>query len=91
MLVTAVATNAPVILSQGATQGIYRWQVSMPLLVIYQDPNTQAKQNLLVTMDIVRTKEFIGTRGLGISSFIAALDKTAAPEPQQNTQQNTQQ
>ena len=80
MVVSAVATGSPIVLSQGELAGRYSWKVQMPVLVTYLGANASNKQNLIVTMLIVRTGTAEGTRGLGIKQFIATA------QPQAKTQ-----
>jgi intracellular multiplication protein IcmL len=72
LVVSAVATGAPVILDQGIIDGIYTWRVQMPMLVTYQSASQTARQNVLVTMVIQRISTLNSARGIGISSFVAA-------------------
>lgn len=71
LVVSAVATGAPVILDQGIIDGIYTWKVQMPMLVSYQSASTLTQQQVMVTMIIQRVSTLSSFRGVGISSLIA--------------------
>jgi intracellular multiplication protein IcmL len=70
-LVSAVPTGAALILKQGVEGGRYTWQVQVPLLVTYSGPVTTTKRNILVSLFIQRTRQFIGQGGVGIVSVVA--------------------
>jgi intracellular multiplication protein IcmL len=72
LTVSAVATGAAKILDQGIVADKYTWKVQLPMLVTYTGANTATKQNLLVTMTIVRTAEGLDKRGVGILDFSSA-------------------
>jgi intracellular multiplication protein IcmL len=73
LVVSAVATGAPVILEQGVINGRYAWKVQMPLLVTYQSPNEQTQQPIIVTMTVSRVPTINTPRGIAIVSFVAAV------------------
>ncbi|MGE3919446.1 MAG: type IVB secretion system apparatus protein IcmL/DotI [Gammaproteobacteria bacterium] len=72
LVVSAVATGAPVILQQGVLDGRYAWRVQMPILVSYQSASQITQQNLVVTMLIIRISTLNSARGIGIEQFVAA-------------------
>jgi len=72
LVVSAVATGAPVILDQGVVNGTYTWTVQMPMLVTYQSASQVARQNIMVKMVIQRISTLNSARGIGISSFVAS-------------------
>ena len=49
------------------------WQASVPVLVVYQNPQYQQKQTLQVTLDFGASQAGQGVRGLAISNFQAAV------------------
>lgn len=71
LVVSAVATGAPVILEQGVTDGAYTWNVQMPMLVTYQSASQVVRQEITVTMVIQRISTLNSARGIGIASFVA--------------------
>ena len=72
MVVSAVATTAPVILKKGLLNGVYAWRVQMPLLVTFQSASEFVQQNNVVTMLISRISTLNSYRGIGISQFVVS-------------------
>ena len=72
LVVSAVATRAPVILKSGPLNGVMAWQIQMPILVTYQSVNEFTTQNNVVTMLVVRVPTLNTPSGIGISQFIVA-------------------
>lgn len=69
--VTAVATMPPSVKNLTPS----RWEAVMPLLVIYQNPEYQQKQNLLVTLDLSLAPEGQGVRGFIINNMQAKVSE----------------
>ena len=76
LVVSAVATAAPVILQEGVLQGRYSWRVQMPMLVTYQSASQVTQQNLTVTMLITRISTLNSEKGIGIAQFVATTNST---------------
>lgn len=70
LIVSSVATRAPIILQKGILNGSYSWRVQMPLLVTYQSASEFTQQNNVVTMLITRVSTLNSPRGIGISQFV---------------------
>ncbi|WP_058533119.1 type IVB secretion system apparatus protein IcmL/DotI [Legionella saoudiensis] len=70
LIVSAVATRAPIILQKGVLNGSYSWRVQMPILVTYQSASEFTQQNNVVTMLITRVSTLNSPRGIGISQFV---------------------
>lgn len=70
LIVSAVATRAPIILQKGILNGRYAWRVQMPILVTYQSASEFTQQNNVVTMLITRVSTLNSPRGIGISQFV---------------------
>lgn len=70
LIVSAVATRAPIILQKGLLNGVYSWKVQMPLLVTYQSASEFSQSNNVVTMLITRVSTLNSPRGIGISQFV---------------------
>lgn len=70
LVVSAVATRAPVILQKGILNGRYSWRVQMPVLVTYQSASEFTQQNNVVTMLITRVSTLNSPRGIGIAQFV---------------------
>lgn len=73
LVVTAVATGAPVILDRGILNGHYSWKVQMPLLVTYESASTTIQQPILVTMLITRVSTLNVPKGIAIAQFVASV------------------
>lgn len=54
-----------------------RWKVSMPILVVYRNPQYEQKQTLRVTLIVKSLPENQGVRGLGIESLQSVVEKPA--------------
>lgn len=76
LVVSAVATGAPIINQQGVVDGRYTWQVQMPLLVTYQSLSQITEQSLMVNMVITRISTLDSPRGIGIAQFIGTQSGT---------------
>lgn len=70
LIVSAVATRAPVILQKGKLNGRYSWRVQMPVLVTYQSASEFSQQTNVVTMLITRVSTLNSPRGIGIAQFV---------------------
>ncbi len=70
LIVSSVATRAPIILQKGLLNGVYSWRVQMPVLVTYQSASEFSQQNNVVTMLITRVSTLNSPRGIGISQFV---------------------
>ena len=71
LVVTAVATNAPVVDEQGLINGVYSWKVTLPLLVKYAGPTITKTVPQNVTMLIQRVSIQNNPQGIGITSYRA--------------------
>lgn len=72
LVVTAVATRAPVILQKGVLSGRYSWRIQVPILVTYQSASEFSQQNLVVTMLVTRISTLNNPKGIGIAQFVSA-------------------
>lgn len=70
LIVSSVATRAPIILQKGILNGRYSWRVQMPILVTYQSASEFSQQNNVVTMLITRVSTLNSPRGIGIAQFV---------------------
>jgi intracellular multiplication protein IcmL len=71
LVVSAVATQAPVIIREGILDGAYAWTVQIPIIVTYQSASEYNQQSLIVTLIIKRISTLTNLNGIGISSYIA--------------------
>ena len=72
LVVSAVATQAPVILAKDVINGRYSWRVQMPMTVTFQSASERTQENYIVTMLITRISTLNSPRGIGISQFVVA-------------------
>jgi intracellular multiplication protein IcmL len=72
LVVSAVATGAPVVLQEGILNGVYAWRVQMPMLVTYQSASQFSQQSVTVTMLITRIPTINSARGIGIAQFVVS-------------------
>lgn len=70
LIVSAVATKAPVILQKGILNGRYAWRIQMPILVTYQSASEFTQQSNVVTILVSRVSTLNSPRGIGISQFV---------------------
>lgn len=75
LIVSAVATKAPVILQKGVVNGSYSWRVQLPILVSYQSASQSRQQTKVVTLLVTRISTLSSPRGIGIAQYI---DKTGS-------------
>jgi len=75
LVVSAVATGAPVILDKGILNGRYVWKIQMPLLVTYQSASDITQEPLVVTILVSRVPVFNHPEGIAIVSFVASEGK----------------
>jgi intracellular multiplication protein IcmL len=78
LIVSAVATRAPIILQKGVLNGSFSWRVQMPILVTYQSASEFSQQNNVVTMLISRVSTLNSPRGIGISQFVVGPASSGA-------------
>ncbi len=77
LVVSAVATGAPVILDRGVINGRYVWKVNMPILVTYESTSELTQHPLVVTMIVSRVSPVNYPDGIAIVSFVAAEGKVS--------------
>jgi intracellular multiplication protein IcmL len=70
LIVSAVATRAPVILQKGVLNGRFSWRIQMPVLVTYQSASEFTQQNNVVTLLVTRVSTLNSPRGIGIAQFV---------------------
>ena len=81
MVVTAQFNGEAKLVQEGAKDGIYRWEVMVPLNVSYQDTKGVAIQPINATLEIVRINDEDHPKGIAIHSITAALAPAPAPAP----------
>ena len=70
MVVSAVATRTPTLLSQGIINGVYFWRLQMQLLITYESASAYSQDKYDVIMQVVRVSTLNTPTGIGISQFI---------------------
>ncbi len=70
LIVSAVATRAPIILQKGLLNESYAWRIQMPILVTYQSASEFTQQNNVVTLLVTRVSTLNSPRGIGIAQFV---------------------
>lgn len=70
-VVTAAPQGAPVIVSEGVKDGVYRWEVQVPTVITYQSGAKIRTDRLLITLVIKRSTLLENDKGLAIEQWIA--------------------
>jgi intracellular multiplication protein IcmL len=70
-VVTTTAQGAPVVLSEGVKEGIYGWEVEVPVVITYQAGARTRTDRLLVRLNIKRSSLLENDKGLAIEQWIA--------------------
>jgi intracellular multiplication protein IcmL len=70
LIVSSVATKAPVILQKGVVNNSYSWRVQLPILVSYQSASQSKQQSKIVTLLVTRISTLESPRGIGIAQYI---------------------
>lgn len=70
-VVTAAPRSAPVLISEGMSNGRYQWQVEIPMVITYQAGSQTRADNLIVTLLIVRVSKLESPNGVGIEQWVA--------------------
>jgi intracellular multiplication protein IcmL len=79
LIVSAVATGAPVVTQEGILDGVYMWRVVMPMLVTYQSASEFSQQPIMVNMLISRIPTLNSARGIGIAQFVVSGRSAQGP------------
>lgn len=83
--VTAVATQPPRLVTLDPTH----WQAIMPILVVYQNPEYQQRQNLKVVLRFSAAPAGQGVRGLSIESIQTTVTSPPCQCPNEQQPQAT--
>ena len=75
--ISAVATQPPVITQIDPTH----WKANMELLVMYQNPQFQQRQNLKVTVEFTTAPSGQGVRGFSITKLQSVVNKAPCECP----------
>jgi intracellular multiplication protein IcmL len=77
-VVSAVASGAPVVTREGLKQGVYVWEVQMPMSVAYQSASERADQKFIVRMLLKRIPTTLNPRGIGVHQIM--LEDSTVPQ-----------
>lgn len=72
LIVSAVAYDVPVVLTQGLFFGERSWKLQVPLLVTYQSASEKVTHRYIITMLIVQQPTWRFPNGYGIQQFTVA-------------------
>ena len=69
LFISAVVNGPPVIVRQGPLQGVYTWEIQLPLLVAYQSAQSIDKASYTVAMTIINVPTKNNPIGIGIDAL----------------------
>lgn len=69
MVVSAVATGAPVVTREGILDNHYAWRITMPMLITYQSTRV-SQQNVIASILVIRISTLTNPKGIGIAQLI---------------------
>lgn len=78
LIVSSVATSAPIILQKGILNGRYSWRIQMPMLITYQSASEFSQQRNVVTLLVSRISTLNSPRGIGIAQFVVGPEASGA-------------
>lgn len=70
-VLSATATEAPIIDEKGIINGVYSWRVSMPIMVTYQSSSLYSQTPLKISILIARESTLNVPKGIGIAQFVS--------------------
>lgn len=70
LITTASVADVPVVTGTGIFNGVYKWQVQVPLIISLQQGATVTTQNVLLTLVVDRVNNVSNHQILGISQII---------------------
>lgn len=79
LVVSAKAIGEPKIRKEGSVNGIYTWEVELPVEVTYKSEKQVIHQKLKVVVEIVRVKYVRNSQGLGINRIAAEIASSEKP------------
>ncbi len=66
LVATATVTGAVVVTKEGLVGDVYQWEVEFPALLSYQSASETFKQDIFVTMRVVRLPSGLNMRSIGV-------------------------
>lgn len=88
LIVNALAQSSATILKEGDVDGVYTWQIQLPLEVTYQGANNDFKQNMDIQVEVVRQTYTQTPKGIAINAVTAKLLSTTDQSKTQPTEKN---
>src|SRR5205807_1923771 len=77
LVASATSVEPAMIVKKGINKnGIYTWQIKLPLIATYENESRVIKQNLMVNLLVARNTS---PSGIGISHFVVTLLPTETP------------
>lgn len=77
LFVSAVPTGEPFVSKEGASEeGVYKWEVQLPMMVTYKSNTQLVQQQVNVAVDVVRVKLSEARAGIAIHSITANVTAT---------------
>lgn len=70
-VITAAPQGAPILQSEGLSNGRYQWIIQIPIVLSYQSGAKSKSSSLLVTVVVVRVPRLENPSGVGIEQWIA--------------------
>ena len=70
-VITAAPAGAPILEQEGVVNGRYQWVVQIPMVLSYQAGSKTRRDNLLITLVVVRVPRLESPNGVGIEQWIA--------------------
>lgn len=70
-VLSASATEAPIIEEKGVINGLYSWRVTMPIMVTYQSSTLYSQTPLNISILISRESTLNAPKGIGIAQFVS--------------------
>ncbi|MDF2940585.1 MAG: hypothetical protein K0R66_1227 [Gammaproteobacteria bacterium] len=70
LVVSATLTNVPIVVQKGLINGVYSWQVQVPLLISTQEGGQESTQNVIVRLIVQRVNNIASQQLLGISQIV---------------------
>lgn len=75
MVISTIVTSTPIINSEGLSNGVYAWQVDVPIRVTYENSDSRATQELLAKLLIIRESTLEKRYGVGIAQFVTSSQR----------------
>ena len=70
-VITATPRGAPIMKSEGVVNGQYQWIVEIPMVVSYESGGQSRKENMIMTIVIVRVSRLESPNCVGIAQWVA--------------------